>query len=518
MNKTPVYFLVCSIALGGCATLPKNFVATPSNAISQDETTTLKSTLMPALKAHPGLSGFYLLDKAKEGFVARIALADTAEKSIDAQYFIWSGDTAGIILMNRLYKAAERGVRVRVLVDDITSQGKDMSLGALNSHPQMEIRVFNPLGYRYPGTVGRSIAMAFHVGRMTRRMHNKLFAVDNQIAIVGGRNIADDYFGLSKKSNFRDMDLMASGPVVADASAKFDEFWNSPWSIPLEALNVKAPPTKKVEKKIARFKKEFETILKGFPYPLDFTRDAVLKELETLRSRFVWGEAEVVGDHPGKSYDPAEPGATKSAVASRLGKIVNASSQDVLIVSPYLILSENAVKSAEGLVKGGRRVRIVTNSMMSTDALPVVAKYEGIRKKLILAGVDLYETRPDAENSPRHSAYAEARHSLHAKVSVFDRKDVFVGSYNIDPRSENLNTEIGLLVHSPELSDQVASSLEEDLRPVNSWKLGLGAKDKLHWKGESNGKEIEFSRDPYASFWTRFKVGFLSFLPISGQL
>lgn len=517
MKRIQLFFFGI-IVFNGCATLPKNFSATPSTAISQDEQTTLKATLTPALNAHPKLSGFYLLDKAEDGFVSRIALADVAEKSIDAQYFIWAGDAAGIILMDRIYKAALRGVRVRILMDDITSQGKDMSLGALNNHPNVQIRVFNPLGHRFAGTISRSIAMAVHVGRMTRRMHNKIFVVDNQVAVVGGRNIGDDYFGLSKKSNFRDMDVMAAGPVAMDVSAKFDEFWNSQWSIPLEVLKVKAPSKKKVEKKLARFEKEFQKKLKVFPYPLDFKREAVLKELENLHSQFVWGTAEVVGDHPDKSYEQAKPGETKSAVAARLEIVAAACKKDVLTISPYLILSPIAIKNAGELAHRGPHVRILTNSMMSTDALPVVAKYKGSREELLKGGVELFEIRPDAKNSPRQSAYSEARHSLHAKVSVFDRKDVFVGSFNLDPRSENLNTEVGLLVHSPELSDQVASTVEDDLRPVNSWKLELTTKEKILWKGEKDGKDIQFKKDPYSTWWTRFKVGFLSILPMKGQL
>lgn len=504
--------------LAGCAGLPKNFTAERSRAIRQDEVTVLKSTLQPSLNAHPGLSGFFLLDKAQDAFLARLALADTAEKTIDAQYFIWGGDAAGIILMDRLIKAADRGVRVRILLDDVTSHGKDMGLGALNKHPLIQIRVFNPLGHRFTGNVSRSISMALHIGRMTRRMHNKLFAVDNQAAIVGGRNIADDYFGLHGKSNFRDMDLLAVGPAVGEASGKFDEFWNSSWSVPMEVLGVKAPTQKQYDKMLGRIKKYFTTEFKKFPYPLDFSHEAVLRELDTLRSQFVWAKAEVVGDTPGKSWEPEEAGKTRSAVAARVSEIGGASKNEVLLCSPYLILSTGAVRGMGELVRAGVRVRILTNSMMSTDALPVVAHYKGMREKLIGQGVELYEIRPDAENSPRHSAFPKARHSLHAKVAVFDRKDVFVGTYNIDPRSENLNTEVGLLVHSPELSEQVAQSLEDDLRPVNSWALEFTPTKDLVWKGEKDGKKIEFKKDPYAGFWTRFFAGFLSILPIKEQL
>lgn len=511
--------LICAMAfLVGCATLPKDFSATPSTAISQDENTALKSALQPSLNTHSGLSGFYLLDEAKDAFLSRIAMADAAEKTIDAQYFIWAGDAAGIILMDRLIKAADRGVRVRILLDDVTSHGKDMGLGALNKHPLIEIRVFNPLGHRYTGNVSRSLSMAFHVGRMTRRMHNKLFAADNQVAIVGGRNIADDYFGLSKKSNFRDMDLMAVGPMVREASAKFDEFWNCSWSVPMEVLGVKPPTQKQYDKMMGRIQKYFAAEFKKFPYPLDFSREAVMSELKKKRSQFVWAKAEVVGDPPGKSWAPSEPGKTRSTVAARVTEVAQESKSDILLCSPYLIMSPGAIEKIGEFKKDGVRVRILTNSMMSTDALPVVAHYKGLREKLIEAGVDLYEMRPDAENSSRHSAFTQARHSLHAKVAVFDRQDVFVGTYNIDPRSENLNTEVGLLVHSPTLSEQVAQSLEDDLGPKNSWTLELTPQKELLWKGEKDGKEIVFKKDPYAGFWKRFWAGFLSILPIKEQL
>lgn len=504
--------------LVGCATLPKDFPATPSTAISQDENTVLKSALQPSLNAHAGLSGFYLLDEARDAFLARIALADTAEKTIDAQYFIWSGDAAGIILMDRLIKAADRGVRVRILLDDITSHGKDMGLGAINKHPLIEIRVFNPLGHRYVGNVSRTLSMMFHVGRMTRRMHNKLFAVDNQVAIVGGRNIADDYFGLSKKSNFRDMDLMAVGPTVGEASTKFDEFWNCSWSVPMEVLGVKPPTQKQYDKMMVQIQKYFAKEFKKFPYPLDFSREAIMGELEKIRSQFIWAKAEVVGDSPGKSWESSVLGKTRSTVAARVTTVAKEAKSDILLCSPYLIMSPESINKIGEFVKEGVRVRILTNSMMSTDALPVVAHYKGLREKLIEADVGLYEMRPDAENSPRHSAFTQARHSLHAKVAVFDRQDVFVGTYNIDPRSENLNTEVGVLVHSSVLSEQVAKSLEEDLRSVNSWTLELNPKKELRWKGEKDGKEIEFKKDPYAGFWKRFWVGFLSILPIKDQL
>jgi len=508
------------LILGSCATLPKNFDATPSYAVEPDNSTSLGQILSPSLKAHPGKSGFLLLDSAKAAFLTRIALTEMAEKSIDAQYFIWKGDTAGIILMDRLRQAADRGVRVRLLLDDITTHGRDLRFAVWNSHPSIEIRIFNPLGRRFSSRLFRNLSMAFHSGRMTHRMHNKIFAVDNLVAIVGGRNIADAYFGLDKKTNYRDMDLLSAGPVAVETSSLFDDYWNSSWSIPLEEVGIKAPSKKRLKKKYKRFEKAFKRELALFPYPLDFEKKTALARLEEIRSNFIWAEAEAVGDPPGKAWDPAPEGESPSRVVSRLREITQETTTEALIVSPYLILSQGDIKEMGNRVREGVRLKILTNSMMSTDALAVVAHYKGIRKDLIEEGIALFETRPDAANRDRYTARPDlkTRHSLHAKVTVLDRKVVFIGTYNIDPRSEHLNTEVGLLVHSPELGEQVARLIEEDLLPVNSWRLELTKRKKVLWIGEKEGKEIRFKSDPYAGFWKRFFAGFLSILPIKGQL
>jgi putative cardiolipin synthase len=502
-----------------CATLPKDFSATPSHAIPPDTSTTLQKFIAPSSEAHPGRSGFLVLDAAPDAFLARLALADMAEKTLDAQYFIWNRDSAGIILMDRLYRAADRGVRVRLLLDDTTSGGKDWVLGALNAHPNIEIRLFNPLGRRFKTGVSRTISMGLHVGRMTNRMHNKTYIVDNQFVIVGGRNIADEYFGLNQKANFRDMDLLGGGPVAADVSTMFDGYWNSPWSIPLEAVGVKAPSPASVEKKSRKFKAVLEKMMKNFPIPLDFGKDDLIARLNDLRSHFVWASSEVVGDDPGKSFEPRAPGAAASPIVNRLTQVGAEAKKEILVVSPYFILDQTDYSPVGNRVRGGLTIKILTNSMASTDALPVVAMYKGQRPGLLAEGVHLYEYRDDAA-SQRHVADPrnKARRGLHAKLTVFDRESVFVGTYNIDPRSQYLNTEVGLLVHSPELARQVADSVEKDLAPENSWRLSLDEKKKVLWVGETDGEEVRFSKDPHTRFWKRFLAGFFSFLPIKGQL
>lgn len=521
MNPMTALCLVGFLAgfISGCATLPKDFAATPSHALPPGTPTTLQKFIAPSADAHPGQSGFLVLDAAPDAFFARLALADMAEKTLDAQYFIWNRDSAGIILMDRLYQAAERGVRVRLLLDDTTSGGKDWVLGALNAHPEIEIRLFNPLGRRFKSGVSRTISMGLHVGRMTNRMHNKTYIVDNQFVIVGGRNIADEYFGLNQKANFRDMDLLGGGPVAADVSNMFDAYWNSPWSIPLEAAGVKTPSPASVEKKRRKFKTALEKMKKDFPIPLDFNKDEVVARLNDLRSHFVWAPSEVVGDDPGKSFEVRAPDAAASAIVNRLTQVGAKAKKEILVVSPYFILDQTDYSPVGNRVRGGLTIKILTNSMASTDALPVVAMYKGQRPGLLAEGMHLYEYRDDAA-SQRHVADPKnkARRSLHAKLTVFDRESVFVGTYNIDPRSHYLNTEVGLLVHSPELARQVADAVEKDLAPENSWRLSLDEKKKVLWVGESDGEEVRFSKDPHTGFWKRFLAGFFALLPIKGQL
>lgn len=510
-------FFAVVLALIGCSTLPKDFKAAPSYAVPHDTSTAL-GRAFPARKDNK--SGFLVLNTGRQAFLARVALADSAEKSIDAQYFIWAGDTVGIILIERLLEAADRGVRVRLLLDDLTSHGADIGLSALDHHPNIEIRLYNPLGRRYYSRIFRTMATAFHAGRMTHRMHNKVYVIDNQVAIVGGRNIADEYFGVDEDSNFRDMDLLAVGTVVPEISETFDNYWNSPWSVPLEVFKIRTPSEKKLRKEMQKIEREFGQKVKNFPYPLDFDKEKVLPTLQELRAHLIWAPAEIVSDPPDKAWAKAGRASDQSVVVSRLRQVAEETKKEMLIVSPYLILSKEEIEGLGKVVEKDISVKILTNSMMSTDALPVVAVYRETRKDFLKHGVRLYETRPDADVRKVHisSDKKRARLSLHGKVTVFDRRDVFVGTFNIDPRSQYLNTEVGLLVRSAELGEQVATDLEEDLKPTNSWALSLSEKNKVVWTGQRDGKELHLTSEPDASVFKRFAAWFLSLLPIKKQL
>jgi cardiolipin synthase C len=516
--------IVLSIFIGGgvflgCAALPKDFKATVSMAISQSAVTALGNLIQPEAAKHPGQSGFLILNIGRQAFGARLGLADTAERTIDCQYFIWNGDSSGMILMQRLLKAAERGVRVRLLLDDITSHGKDLGLAALNLHPNIEIRLFNPLGRRYYSGLFRTLSMTFHASRMTNRMHNKIFAVDNQVAIVGGRNIGDEYFGLNKRSNFRDLELLTMGPLVNDVSHAFDAYWNSPWSVPFEIYKTKLPSKKKQEKMFKQFQQNFVKLESEFPYPIDLEKERILEILSSLNKDVIWSKAEVVCDPPGKAWKKAERGTKTSEIANKLENLVKESKDNILIVSPYFIMSDENINRMGDVDKKGISMRVLTNSLRSTDAVPVVAMYRKTRKKLLKNGVQLYEIRPDAASRSEYIAApnSTARLGLHAKTVVFDRKKVFVGTFNIDPRSEYLNTEVGLLVDSAELSKRITSFIESDLKPQNSYKLRLNGSN-VEWVCEGENGQRIYASDPLASPWLRFKAWVLGLLPISGQL
>jgi putative cardiolipin synthase len=514
-NRTFLAFLF----FAGCSSLPTSFPASPSHAISPLERTTLRDLLQPGIVSHLGKSGFSIVNTGRDAILTRLALADVAEKSIDAQYFIWEGDSSGLLLIDRLIKAADRGVRVRLLLDDMTSHGKDLGLAVLNQHPQIEVRVFNPLGRRYYMGIFRTVAIAFHVGRMTNRMHNKIFVIDNQAALVGGRNIGDDYFGVAKKSNFRDLDLVTCGPIVGDISDAFDLYWNSPWAVPFELFKTKIPSGQAMDKRYRKLKEGFFAAEKIYPYPLDWRQATVIKRIQDDREKLIWADAEVVSDAPDKAWTKARRGESKSEIVRRLSKIIGQAEKELVVVSPYLIFSEESAKRLGHYTQKGVSVKILTNSLASTDALPVVAMYRPIREDILRSGAQLFEMRPDAASRERHidPSRTKSRLSLHAKAALIDGKDVFIGTFNVDPRSEHLNTEVGLLVHSPALAQALRAELESDLSPENSYSLQWDG-EEVSWTSRTRGSAQTFSSDPHAGFWRRLSAFFLSLLPIKNQL
>lgn len=442
--------------------------------------------------------------------MARLAMADLAEKTLDAQYYIWDADTTGRIMADRLIKAADRGVRVRVLVDDhYQSEDTDLSIAALDAHPNIEIRFFNPVANRR----WRGLSFASEFGRLNHRMHNKLFIMDNALSVVGGRNIADIYFGVRADQNFRDLDVMMAGPIVRDLSASFDVFWNSKWAISVGAVVADGATEQdflEVKKKLAD-----EISAAGYPYPIDETLADLQARLVQIRDRFTWAPGHVYVDQPSR-VDGEGDG---RVIAQALRQRVRDTQHEFLIESPYLILGDRNIQSVRELVARNVKVRILTNSAVTNDVVVAHAGYAGTREELIDAGAELYELRPDSSMKREWSIVAgKSRASLHSKSLVFDRESVFIGSFNLDPRSTAINTEIGVMIDSPEIAGQVAAFMDDGVSPGSAFRVTLDSSGNLIWTAETNGTKVEFKTDPQTTLGQRFLIGVIGLLPIEDQL
>jgi putative cardiolipin synthase len=348
--------------------------------------------------------------------------------------------------------------------------------------------------------------------RVNHRMHNKLMVMDNALAIVGERNIGIHYFQVDTVANFRDLDVAAGGPVVCEISSVFDHFWNGNWAVPISAL-VDRPYTV-ADLQQARAALRERTAVDNYPYPIDQDVAELKSALRAEIDKFVWAPGWIVWD------DQAEIAVTggTSRMLEGLHRRVGTLETDLLIESPYFVPRDRGIREMKELHERGVHIRVLTNSLASNDVLAAHAGYSSRRKQVRESGVDLYELRADAGVIKKRIAFFGAKAALHAKVMVFDRKDVFVGSFNLDPRSADINTEAGLYVESPELAAQVIAWMDEGVRPENSYRVLLDADGNLNWVTEYEGREVHFDTDPESTAWQRFVTGFIRVLPVEGQL
>lgn len=505
--------LVALLALSGCATYRLDVPKPTSYAVPATTDTALGRALAPALAAHPGESAFALMQYGGLAFLARAALADLAERSLDVQYYIYEADVSGVVLADRLLAAARRGVRVRLLVDDENLVRSEDRLATLAGHQNLEIRVFNP--YRNRVRWMRPFELVTSFGRVQRRMHNKIFAVDSQLAVIGGRNIGDNYFDLHHSVNFSDVELLAAGPIAHAAVGSFDDYWNSPWAVPIEAFLRRTPTEAEadaVAAEIARQAATVEEFRVGYEPVLAQVRSLVLGA--EFRH---WGEAELLVDPPEK-IDESRRAA--SPLLGRAYALWRAAEREVLVESAYLVpLKQGADLMAER-ARAGVTVRVLTNSLASTDVLPVHAGYAKRRRELIAAGVELYEFQADARRRAGERRYfrrIKSGSSLHSKVMVIDRELTWVGSFNIDPRSALINTELAVVVRSASLAAATARMIETDLAPDRAWHLTLdppGSRTgRLYWTGERDGALVRLTGEPGASLLQRFLAGAMRWIP-----
>lgn len=512
------------ILLAGCTALPTRPIEPASAPAQNPEDTSLGRALAPDLEQQPGKSGVYPLANGSDAFAARMALAAAAERTLDVQYYIWHRDDTGKLLANQLIQAANRGVHVRLLLDDFGTYHVDANLLALSYHTNIEVRLFNPVANR----TFRHVAFLFEFLRTNRRMHNKSFTVDNQVTIIGGRNIGDAYFGAGPGKEFADFDVVAIGPIVKAVSTAFDIYWRSPSSIPIEQLSHEKVLAKWVTRQEATLAAECAT-LQDSNYFQTARDDGLMNELRAHELNWSWGDAWLVYDLPEKvTTSPEDP---RTHLVPHLRPVIDDTEHEVLIISPYFVPGDEGVKFIQALRKRGVRVVIITNSLEATDVAAVTAKYGRYRKSLLLAGVELYEFKPDAslkaagkKKGSRDSARGSSRASLHAKTFVFDERDIFVGSLNLDARSKSLNTEVGAVFDVPDLATRIATNVKQDALP-NCYRLelvpGHGLYAKCHyvnWLDEADGQAIRYTHEPGAGWGKRFMVGILSWLPIESQL
>jgi putative cardiolipin synthase len=483
-------------------------VRTHSTAFADHESTSLGKQAAGLAASHPGESGFEIIRYGRQAFTARIGLTDLAEQSLDVQYYIWQADPTGRIFADRLVRAADRGVRVRLLLDDINLGGRDSILAAINAHPNIEIRLFNPFARRKL----RGLDFLFDMGRVNHRMHNKVMITDNSVALVGGRNIGDHYFQVHADSNFRDLDIATVGPLVREISSVFDRFWNGEWSIPIEAI-VQEPVTEaRMRETVAQIRSRIAADV--YPHPLELDVRDLHRQMDDVFENLHWAHGEIVWDDPSKILEYTGSGEMFQALHEKIETL----EKELRIESAYFVSLDRGIEAARALHERGVRVTVLTNSLVANDVLAAHAGYAKRRRQLLEAGVELYELRPDPGPVDQKLVSMKAQSALHTKAIVFDRRDVFIGSYNLDPRSAAINTEAGIYVESPEIAAKVIDYMDEGIDPHNAYRVTLDAQGDLKWTIDLNGELIEYDKDPKSSWWQRFLTWLIQFLPVEHQL
>ncbi len=519
MKMVPAYFSLITLVflvLSGCATLPENVDRQVSTVLQDTADTSIGRAVKKGSEEHPGKSGFLLLGNGLDAFVARAVMADLAERSIDVQYYLYHNDLVGNLLSYSLLKAADRGVRIRILLDDMGLEGRGMNIATFDSHPNIEIRIFNP----FSRNVFRGIQFLTRFGSVTRRMHNKSFTVDNQATIVGGRNIGNEYFGADPDLAFGDLDVLAMGPVVKEISTSFDKYWNSDLAYPISTLKgiVEVEKLDKVRPDWERFIDE----QKESAYYSALINSDFARKLKSRDLKYTWGEAKALYDQPEKIQH--DTGARELHLAPQLAPYMDQLTDELLIFSAYFVPGKEGVKFLKELRERGVKVRILTNSMASTDVTIVHAGYGKYRREMLRAGIELYEVNKKLTREQRKEKKGpggSSKASLHAKAFIFDREKLFIGSLNLDPRSVDQNTEIGIIFHSPELGAMMGEGFDKDIN-TKAFMVELSKEEDgmelLRWVITENGVEKVYTVDPYTSIWRRFLVNLAGLLPIESQL
>jgi cardiolipin synthase C len=470
------------VVASGCAGLPRHVHKTSSVALQNPDTTALGHIVLSDENGK-NLSGIRLLSSGDEALASLIALADHAEKTLDIQYYIIHQDESSRTVLHHVRLAADRGVRVRVLVDDLNTAGEDRRFMHLSEHANVEVRVFNPFTAGRFSTWARILASLPNIARINHRMHNKLFVADNALAITGGRNIGDQYFTRDQHSNFIDLDVVAAGAIVPQLSASFDEFWNSKYAYPIasiaSAVDAESPPA-----------------AESAPVAPATSADWLEHELDEHEVQLTWVPARVLVDQPAKIASEPSPDEEVS-IASDIAALMSTAKEELIVISPYFVPGKQGMQLLRELVQRGVHVRILTNSLASTDSPMVHIGYSRYRVQLLKLGIDLREVRPKlGQKRARFHPFRSANASLHAKALVIDQKVVFIGSLNMDERSAHINSEMGLVIRSPEISRQVTNLLD-DISTDGSYKLELeDHSNRIEWSSGEGATLQSWHTDP----------------------
>ena len=497
----------------GCGTIDHNYPRTESYVLQDTADTYFGRAISPNVAEMPAdQSGFYPLSDGIEALAARLLLAERAEISIDAQYYLIKNDVVGRAFMYDLLQAADRGVRVRLLLDDMFTIGQDHNLAALDSHRNFEIRIVNPF---HRGTAGKVKSLFTGLSRVNRRMHNKSFTIDNQITIVGGRNISNQYFGAGKKKNFGDLDVAAVGPIVQEVSNSFDSYWNHQTALPLPAFIKELEDPKAALSALRQKLEESLQGANGSDYA-DAVRSKALTFIESGRNMLVWAPYRLAVDSPDKGIKAKAKNAV--SITTAVLESLRSAEKDILIITPYFVPLKSGVTVLSEMQQSGVDVTIITNSLASNNQFTTHGGYIPWRKPLLQAGIKIYEARPDADIQGTEFINASgAKATLHTKAFIVDDKEVFIGSFNFDPRSANLNTEIGVIIREPDLALVYAAKVKDELRQ-QSFEVFLNDKGKVRWRGYDDGRETIYKKEPETSWRARFAAWVARILISNTQL
>jgi cardiolipin synthase C len=497
-------------ALAGCAGLPVGVDRPATSAYVGTGTTRIGRAVAGAVEAHPGKTGVLPLLSGREAFAARMIFARAADRTLDVQYYIWRADTTGNLIFEALWEAAQRGVRVRLLLDDQNTGGLDPTLAVLDSHPNIEVRLFNPFASR-----------SFRIGdythsfaRLNRRMHNKSFTADNQVSIVGGRNVGDEYFETGTGVAFADLDTVVEGAVVHDVSVQFDAYWNSESAYPLASLVPAADAA--VVAKVRDIWSKVSASPDAAQY-LDGVREtALVQHLVSGKLELEWVSARLVSDDPAKVLHPPER--REMQMGPRLQAAMGQPSSEMDLVSPYFVPTKEGTDALVAVAARGVRVRVLTNSLAATDVAPVYAGYVKYREALLRGGVQLFELKPEGHARPHGKVGASSAASLHAKTFAIDRSRIFIGSFNLDPRSARLNTEVGVVLESAALATQLSEAFDSGI-PNRAYEVRLTSDGRgVEWVEQTPAGEVRHSSTPGVSASRVFFVDLLRLLPIEWLL